>query len=67
MRRELLKSVKRVVIKIGSRVLTDDDGALDHGGHREDLRGHRPAAERRGSRWSWSPPGRSPQAAVNWD
>jgi glutamate 5-kinase len=30
MRRELLKSVKRVVIKIGSRVLTDDDGGLDH-------------------------------------
>ncbi|MBK5274122.1 MAG: glutamate 5-kinase [Desulfuromonadales bacterium] len=29
MRRELLKTVKRVVIKIGSRVLTDDDGALD--------------------------------------
>ncbi len=29
MRRELLKSVKRVVIKIGSRVLTDDEGALD--------------------------------------
>ena len=29
MRRELLKSVKRVVIKIGSRVLTDDDGGLD--------------------------------------
>jgi len=31
MRRELLKSVKRVVIKIGSRVLTDDDGGLDQG------------------------------------
>jgi glutamate 5-kinase len=31
MRRELLKSIKRVVIKIGSRVLTDDDGGLDHG------------------------------------
>jgi glutamate 5-kinase len=31
MRRELLKSVKRVVIKIGSRVLTGDDGGLDHG------------------------------------
>ena len=30
MRRELLKSVKRVVIKIGSRVLTDDAGGLDH-------------------------------------
>jgi glutamate 5-kinase len=30
MRRELLKSVKRVVIKIGSRVLTDADGGLDH-------------------------------------
>jgi glutamate 5-kinase len=29
MRRELLKSIKRVVIKIGSRVLTDDDGGLD--------------------------------------
>jgi glutamate 5-kinase len=29
MRQELLKSVKRVVIKIGSRVLTDDEGALD--------------------------------------
>lgn len=29
MRRELLKSVKRVVIKIGSRVLTNDDGGLD--------------------------------------
>ena len=29
MRRELLKSVKRVVIKIGSRVLTDEEGALD--------------------------------------
>ncbi len=29
MRKELLKSVKRVVIKIGSRVLTDADGALD--------------------------------------
>jgi len=29
MRRELLKSVKRVVIKIGSRVLTDDAGGLD--------------------------------------
>lgn len=29
MRRELLKSVKRIVIKIGSRVLTDGDGALD--------------------------------------
>jgi len=31
MRRELLKSIKRVVIKIGSRVLTDEDGGLDHG------------------------------------
>ena len=31
MRRELLKTIKRVVIKIGSRVLTDDDGGLDHG------------------------------------
>jgi glutamate 5-kinase len=31
MRRALLKSTKRVVIKIGSRVLTDDDGALDMG------------------------------------
>jgi glutamate 5-kinase len=31
MRRELLKSIKRVVIKIGSRVLTDDDGGLDYG------------------------------------
>jgi glutamate 5-kinase len=29
MRSELLKPVKRIVIKIGSRVLTDDDGALD--------------------------------------
>lgn len=29
MRKELLKPVKRVVIKIGSRVLTDIDGALD--------------------------------------
>ncbi len=29
MRRELFRKVKRVVIKIGSRVLTDDDGALD--------------------------------------
>ena len=31
MRRELFKKIKRVVIKIGSRVLTDDDGALDMG------------------------------------
>ena len=29
MREELLRAVKRVVIKIGSRVLTDSDGALD--------------------------------------
>jgi glutamate 5-kinase len=29
MRKELLKTVKRVVIKIGSRVLTNADGALD--------------------------------------
>ncbi|MFA7405338.1 MAG: glutamate 5-kinase [Pelobacteraceae bacterium] len=29
MRKELLRTVKRVVIKIGSRVLTDSDGALD--------------------------------------
>jgi len=29
MRRELLKKVRRVVIKIGSQVLTDADGALD--------------------------------------
>jgi glutamate 5-kinase len=29
MPRDVLKTVKRVVIKIGSRVLTDDDGALD--------------------------------------
>jgi glutamate 5-kinase len=29
MRKELLKTVKRVVIKIGSRVLTDPEGALD--------------------------------------
>lgn len=29
MRNEILKSVKRVVIKIGSRVLTDSDGSLD--------------------------------------
>jgi glutamate 5-kinase len=29
MRADILKSVKRIVIKIGSRVLTDDGGALD--------------------------------------
>ena len=29
MYRDTLKTVKRIVIKIGSRVLTDDDGALD--------------------------------------
>jgi len=29
MRKDILKHVKRVVIKIGSRVLTDDSGALD--------------------------------------
>lgn len=29
MRKKVLKTVKRVVIKIGSRVLTDDSGALD--------------------------------------
>lgn len=29
MRRELFRKIKRVVVKIGSRVLTDDDGALD--------------------------------------
>ncbi len=29
MRTEILKTVKRIVIKIGSRVLTDDSGALD--------------------------------------
>lgn len=29
MRKELLKTVKRIVIKIGSRVLTDSNGALD--------------------------------------
>jgi glutamate 5-kinase len=29
MRSDVLKSVKRIVIKIGSRVLTDDDGTLD--------------------------------------
>ncbi len=29
MRKDILKNVKRVVIKIGSRVLTDDNGALD--------------------------------------
>jgi len=29
MRKELLKTVKRIVIKIGSRVLTDSGGALD--------------------------------------
>ena len=29
MRKQLLRAVKRVVIKIGSRVLTDSDGALD--------------------------------------
>ncbi len=28
-RREYLKNIRRVVIKIGSRVLTDDAGALD--------------------------------------
>lgn len=30
MRRELLKQVRRVVIKVGSRVLTVDGGGLDH-------------------------------------
>ncbi len=29
MRKEILRSVKRVVVKIGSQVLTDGDGALD--------------------------------------
>ncbi len=31
MRTEVLKKIKRVVVKIGSRVLTDDSGALDMG------------------------------------
>ena len=31
MRKQLLQTVKRVVIKIGSRVLTDGSGALDMG------------------------------------
>ncbi len=29
MRRDLFRKIKRVVVKIGSRVLTDDEGALD--------------------------------------
>src|SRR6185369_299736 len=31
MRLELLKNIKRIVIKIGSRILTDEDGNLDRG------------------------------------
>ncbi|MDK9717396.1 MAG: glutamate 5-kinase [Trichlorobacter sp.] len=31
MRRDLLRQVRRVVIKVGSRVLTVDSGGLDHG------------------------------------
>jgi len=31
MRPELLKNIKRIVIKIGSRILTDEDGNLDRG------------------------------------
>jgi glutamate 5-kinase len=31
MRKDILKSVKRVVVKIGSRVLTDAEGSLDFG------------------------------------
>src|SRR6185369_14839087 len=31
MRLELLKNIKRIVIKIGSRILTDEEGNLDRG------------------------------------
>ncbi|MCK7496041.1 MAG: hypothetical protein MZW92_37635 [Comamonadaceae bacterium] len=36
MRREVMPQVRRIVVKVGSRVLTDDQGDLDYAGYSPD-------------------------------
>ena len=63
--KELLKSAKRVVIKIGSGVLTVEDGLNTR--VMDDLATDISALRESGKRWFWSPQAPLQQASGNWE
>jgi len=65
MRKQYLKQIRRVVIKVGSRVLTDESGSLDSAVIRQ-LCGDLATLHSQGYRWCWFLPAPLPQGVTLW-
>ena len=62
----VLAKAKRLVVKVGSSLVTNQGDGLDHERHRQlGAADCRPASQS-GAKWCWSPPARSPKACNAW-
>ena len=66
LRQEIAALATTIVVKVGTRVLTREDGQLDTAADPATRRSGPSRAARPDGRWCWSAPGRSGPAWAAW-